>query len=59
MEKLSEQQALNILVNAARIAQQKGAFTLEEAEIISNAIRTFSVQPQTEQGPIASNDNRS
>lgn len=35
--------ALLILVNAARVAQSKGIFTLEEAELVSKAIRAFMV----------------
>lgn len=55
-EKLTEQQSLTVLVNAVRVAQQKGVYTLEEAELISKAIRTFTPPPpaQTPEGPIAS-----
>lgn len=38
---LNGQQALNVLIQAVRIAQSKGAFTLEDAEIISKAIKVF------------------
>jgi hypothetical protein len=38
---INQQQALNILVQAARIAQSKGAFTLEDAELVSKAIKLF------------------
>ena len=38
---LNGQQALNVLIQAVRIAQGKGAFTLEDAEIISKAIKIF------------------
>ena len=37
--------ALLILVNAAKIAQSKGIYSLEEAELISKAIRAFTVPP--------------
>jgi len=37
--------ALLILVNAAKVAQSKGIFSLEEAELISRAIRAFVVLP--------------
>lgn len=37
--------ALLILVNAAKIAQSKGIFSLEEAELVSRAIRAFIVMP--------------
>jgi len=38
---LNGQQALNVLIQAARIAQGKGAYTLEDAEIIARAIKVF------------------
>ena len=40
-KELNQQQALNILVQAVRIAQSKGAFTLEDAELVSRAIKLF------------------
>jgi hypothetical protein len=46
-ENFTQQEALQILVNAVNIAQQKGIYTLGEAEIISKAIRAFEVK-----GPI-------
>jgi hypothetical protein len=44
-DELSEAQALIVLVNAARIGQKAGIYTLEEAELISKAIRRFSAVP--------------
>jgi uncharacterized protein YlxW (UPF0749 family) len=41
-EELSEAQALIVLINAARIGQKAGIYSLEEAELISKAIRRFS-----------------
>jgi hypothetical protein len=38
---LTHGQAVNVLIQAARIAQTKGAFTLEDAEMVSKAIRVF------------------
>ncbi|MFT6497542.1 MAG: hypothetical protein ACJATM_001162 [Alphaproteobacteria bacterium] len=38
---LNGQQALNVLIQAVRIAQGKGAYTIEDAEIISKAIKVF------------------
>ena len=35
---LNGQQALNVLIQAVRIAQGKGAYTLEDAELIAKAI---------------------
>lgn len=40
-EVLTQQQALQVLVDAARAAQTKGIFSLEDAELISKAIKAF------------------
>lgn len=45
---LTHGQAVNVLIQAARIAQTKGAFTLEDAEMVSKAIRVFI--PPTQEG---------
>jgi hypothetical protein len=50
-EKLNQQQALQVLVDAARIAQSKGIFTLDDAELVNKAIKAF-VAPT---GPVPSN----
>jgi len=52
-EKLTQQQALQVLVDAARVAQSKGIFSLEDAELVSKAIKAF-VLP-TPEGPAPSN----
>jgi hypothetical protein len=40
-ENLNQQQALQVLVDAARVAQSKGIFTLDDAELVNKAIRAF------------------
>lgn len=40
-QELTQGQAINVLIQAARIAQSKGAFTLEDAELVAKAIRIF------------------
>lgn len=47
---LNQQQALQVLVDAARIAQSKGVFSLDDAELVNKAIRAF-----TPKGPVATN----
>lgn len=42
--------ALTVLVNAAAEAQKRGAFNLEEAAVIFNAIKVFQ-EPPPEQTP--------
>ena len=46
-ETLTQQQAIGLLVQGVQIAQQRGAYNLEEAELIAIAIRAF--RPQSEQ----------
>ena len=48
-----QNRALNILVEAARLAQARGAFTLEQAALVADAIAVFrpaeQAQPQAAQ----------
>lgn len=39
---MNQDQALNVLISATRIAQTKGAYSLEDAELILKAIRVFT-----------------
>lgn len=39
---MTQEQALQVLIQAAQLAQSKGAFTLQEAGIVAQAIETFS-----------------
>jgi hypothetical protein len=50
-EHLTQQQALQVLVDAARVSQSKGIFTLDDAELVNKAIKAF-MPPQ---GPVPSN----
>lgn len=58
-QELTQAQAINVFIQAVRIAQSKGAFTLEDAELVSRAIRTFIPENQTQQGndPAINDDN--
>lgn len=47
-QEMNQGQAVNVLIQAARIAQAKGAFTLEDAELVSRAIKLFV--PPVEEG---------
>jgi hypothetical protein len=40
-QEMNQGQAINVLIQAARLAQNKGAFTLEDAEMVSKAIKVF------------------
>lgn len=50
-EVLTQQQALQVLVDAAKISQSKGVFSLDDAELVNKAIKAFVVP----QGPTPSN----
>lgn len=46
---ITKDQAIQILIKAAQMAQSKGAFSLEEAAVITGAVSVASAQPQPEQ----------
>jgi hypothetical protein len=48
-QELTQAQAVNVLIQAARIAQSKGAFTLEDAELVARAIRVFVPANQSQE----------
>lgn len=43
-----QNRALNILVEAARLAQARGAFTLEQAALVADAIAVFRPAEQAQ-----------
>jgi len=45
----SQEQALSVLVQAAQLAQKRGAFDLTEASLISQAVSTFAPEPAPEE----------
>ena len=52
-QELTHEQAINVLIQAARIAQSKGAFTLEDAELVAKAIKPFvPVTQETDKDPV-------
>lgn len=58
VENLTQNQAISVLIQASRIAQSKGAYTLEDAELVSKAIKVF-VPEGTENTENAGNDDNS
>ena len=38
---MQQEQAIKVLISAVRLAQAKGAFTLEEAKLIATAVEAF------------------
>lgn len=45
---MNQQQALEILINAVRVAQKRGAFELEEAAVLLEAIKKFTTEDKKE-----------
>lgn len=43
-EGLTQDQALNLLVQAVKLAQKRGAFELEETELLLQAVRVFTAK---------------
>ena len=39
---MDQNQALNTLVQAVNLAQQRGAFNLKEAAVLANAVQVFT-----------------
>jgi hypothetical protein len=48
---MNQQTALNTLIQAARIANRRGAFELDESADIAAAIKAFTDQPQQQTEP--------
>lgn len=53
---LNQNQALTVLIQAARIAQAKGAFTLEDASLVHSAIKVFAPD-EAEESSLTSENN--
>lgn len=63
MNQLNQEQALNILINGVKIAQTKGAYTLDDAVTIKQAIDVFMPQdarvaPKAEEAPLPENKDK-
>ena len=52
---MDQTQALNVLVQAAQVAQSKGAFSLQEAAMVAEATSAFAPAQETSE-PVATND---
>ena len=48
---MNQQQALEVLINAVKVAQKRGAFELEETPMIFQAVTIF-MPPQTPQSNV-------
>jgi hypothetical protein len=46
---MTQEQALSVLIQAVRIAQSKGAFTLEDAKTVAEAVSVFVPAQNAEQ----------
>lgn len=45
-KELSQQDALNTLISAVQVATKRGAFELAETEVILQAVKVFTKQPE-------------
>lgn len=54
-KEMTPQGAISVLIQAARIGQEKGAYTLEDARIIADAIDLFA--PKDSKESTDSNEN--
>ena len=43
---LTEQEALQYLVNGVELGQKRGAYSLEEATLLHAAVKVFTVKPE-------------
>jgi len=46
---MTQQEALQSLINAVKVAQQRGAYSLEEASVIHDAIMIFTASSTKEE----------
>lgn len=53
---MNQQQALEILINGIKVAQKRGAFELEEATLLGEAVRVF-IPKETVKQPEPSNNS--
>ena len=44
---LTQQQGLQVLIDAAKVAQSKGVFSLDDAELVNKAIKAFIPKTDT------------
>lgn len=49
MTEITKEQAISVLIQAAKIGQSKGAFSLEDASVIVQAIKTLAPNAATEE----------
>lgn len=55
---MDNQKALRILINAVNLAVTKGAFNLQEAKIIAEAVEQFNKPPTSPELPEVKKDKK-
>ena len=48
---MTQQEALQALINAVKVAQQRGAYSLEEASVVHSAVAVFTAPAPTPEEP--------
>jgi hypothetical protein len=49
---LSQTDAIKVLIRAAQVGQEKGAYSLQEASLIHNAVATFMINPNEKKNEV-------
>ena len=55
-QELTQDTALSILIQGVRVAQSKGVYNIEEAELLSKCVRRF-IKPQEQTDELTTNDD--
>ena len=58
-EPLNQNHALSILIRACEVAQKRGAFNLDEAALLSQAVKLFVPDPPPEEEVVENDDSSS
>ena len=55
---MTQQQALQALISAVKLAQQRGAYNLEEASAVHSAVAVFTTPAPTPEEPVEKSEKK-
>jgi hypothetical protein len=55
---MTQQEALQALINAVKVAQQRGAYNLEEASVVHSAVAVFTTPAPTPEEPVEKSEKK-
>ena len=55
---MTQQEALEALIRAVKVAQQRGAYSLEEASAVHNAVATFTSAAPAPEEPVEKSEKK-